>query len=323
MPTTLTQTSSVARTADGLTRFQILNVMTSVAAGALPSTKVFVFSVVDSANPKADAFERVADLVDLTTLPGSRDGAINQEQNNYLSDRLMLEYDDVVTASSAKQQLQARLDDLISQWQLYSTTFTGAPSVSFPLPESSVVTTAKAAYSQAKVAKVTADAAVQTASQTVSSAVSAAAGTDAALTSAQARASTATYLSSIADLATAGESAFRAAAATFLAAATVADAGLTDGGTFASAITAFTAARGSEAADGQANVASLQTQLAVQVVAAAAEVSSARAGKQAADAAVATARAALTRAQQAAAAATAAVDQALVAASELIPDFAP
>ena len=170
MATTLTQSCVAVVDSTGLPQFQIISTLTNVLAGDLPSATIFVFQLVDVTNPKGDSFLRVAGIIDLTTLASSRTLAIALGQTTYLSNQFTVVYSDLVTAISAKQQIQARVDSLVSQWQNYTQQFLVPSSFIIPLPVSSIVVAAQNAYTAAVASNIAAQTAVTAAQDAVTAA---------------------------------------------------------------------------------------------------------------------------------------------------------
>ena len=184
MSTTLGQQCVVFLDTAGVQKFKIISTLESYETADLPTDAIFVHKIVASNDPKADAFLRVANVVDLTTLPRDRETAVLASSVNYLANQFVVIYDDINTASQAKLLIQQRVDNLIADWHAYNEKFlaplTTPPDTSvipFPLT-SSIVTertdayvSAHAAYLAAKTTSATASAAL-TASITAATAAS-------------------------------------------------------------------------------------------------------------------------------------------------------
>lgn len=162
--TTLAQTCTTAADALGSIRFQIDNTVTVVAAGDLPTKCVFVYQLGTPNDPKSDTFLRVGTVQDITNTVIGREAALLTQKATYLAAGFTISYADIATAVTAKQLIQARVDQLIADWRLYSLSFSGDATVELPLQDASRVQAKKDAYAAAKVAKATADAAVVVAS---------------------------------------------------------------------------------------------------------------------------------------------------------------
>lgn len=193
---TARQTRRVATLADGRTVYEVTTWITE--RGDLPSRNLFVVTIADPLNPKADAlarvaepmdlrrlsgrlhvrvdaadlvyistdpFARVANLDDLTTLVEDRAEAVRRGATQYLSSSVTIVYDNATTADAAYRQLLARLSTLVTSWRSYIEGFETAPSQSYPLPATaiSVEDERRAAYAAARAARLRAEAALATA----------------------------------------------------------------------------------------------------------------------------------------------------------------
>lgn len=170
MPTTIGQDCNSQYDTDGKLKFYIETTVDEVLAGDLPGPAIFVFKVVVSTDPKSDKFLRIGNIVDLTTLEFGRDAAIAAGAIYFLAPTFEVQFDDVATATKAKNEIIARIDALIADWILYQTQFTIPASTALPTILPTIVTEAKADYVAAKgihgekeVALAAADAAVSSA----------------------------------------------------------------------------------------------------------------------------------------------------------------
>jgi len=149
---------------------------TVTAAGELPTTALFVFSMDDADRPDADNFARIANPQDLQTLGIDRAAAVSAGTDEYLAPYASFQYADLDQAVSAKSTLKGRVNELVNRWISYQTDFTfdtGA-STSFPSSDptqeaalTTVYTDAKAARLAAESTYTIADTAVTTATTTV------------------------------------------------------------------------------------------------------------------------------------------------------------
>lgn len=161
--TTLIQDSKVTTLSDGSQRYEILSYLDFVKAGDLPGPalnpyrEIFVHKIVVTNNPKDDLFLRVGQVPDLTTLPRSRERAININSTLYLSATCTIFYPRLDQAVAAKKLVQARLDELIAQWHLYSEEFVVPDEFELPLVSPSIVQKAKDDYFAAKADRIAAD----------------------------------------------------------------------------------------------------------------------------------------------------------------------
>lgn len=166
---TANQTRRVALLADGRTAYEVTTRV--VDAGALPTKSLFVVSINDPLNPKADAlarittpmdlrrisgalhvrvdaadivyvagdpFARVANLADFTALVEDRAEAVRRGASVYLTSAITVLYEDPTTADAAYRQLLARLSALVDAWSTYRTSFETAPTQSYALPITAV-----------------------------------------------------------------------------------------------------------------------------------------------------------------------------------------
>ena len=135
------------------------------APGDLPDgvTGVFVRRVVSDNDEKLDVFVRVAQVGDLGTAASTRTIAISgvrfqpaagnafapsavTDAKLYLSDTVTLSFEDLQVAVQAKQVLEQRVDNLLTQWKTYRDQFVGVSETSFPLVSAPIVSAARTAY---------------------------------------------------------------------------------------------------------------------------------------------------------------------------------
>lgn len=165
--TTLEQLSTNTTLSDGTQRFEVLSTLSFVKDGDLPGPagspyrEVFVYQVTIPNNPKDDQFLRVARISDLTTLPRSRQRALDTGSKLFLSATCTIAYPRLDQAVDAKKIVQARLDDLIAQWHLYTEQFISPDEFELPLIAPSIVRAAKEDYKAARDARATADEAAE------------------------------------------------------------------------------------------------------------------------------------------------------------------
>ncbi len=162
---------------------------------SLPFPEIFVMTIVDAANPKADVlariatpfelrkasvstvyvklsssdityfgtdpFARVANVAELTQLARDRDTALARKQTEYLSPAVSFLYTDVATANAAYRTLVDRVSQLVADWVSFRDTFTPVvpPYQDYTLPQVSigVENELKAAYTAAKQARQSAE----------------------------------------------------------------------------------------------------------------------------------------------------------------------
>jgi hypothetical protein len=323
--TTLKQASSVTRQLDGTQRFEILSHITFVKVGDLPHGDVFVNQIINTTNPKTDKFLRVAQVADLTSLPRGRDKALEQEKSTYVASTNVSSYSTLIVAVQAKKVLQARIDELIYQWKLYSQQLISPDEFEFPLVPSSIVNAAKDAYYAAKSVSDTKDIALLSAQAdyNLKNLLATRAASD--LNAAIARQSSCSQIQSLMTAAVTGENTFRTASVAFSAAASTFETSVNGGvnPTFEANIATFNNAITAEASQGQAILSALQSMINAECANETTAVTTAAAAKTTADAALASAQTTLTVAQAEATAAQADEDAALDAVIDVCPDFEP
>ena len=135
--TSLIQTREAEFINATLSRYDVISSIDPLTLGELRNPNVFVMKVADRINAKADVFQRVARIADLTTLPQGRAAglAANPVGVNfeYLTPLVFLAYQDLATAKAGAQAIQDRVGALITQWVDYNTAF-AASSVAILLP---------------------------------------------------------------------------------------------------------------------------------------------------------------------------------------------
>jgi hypothetical protein len=146
MFTTIDQLSEVYYTSAGEVRFRVTTSFVDLKEGDLPYANIFVYGIVAANDPKADSFQRIANIGDLTTLPISRESAVTQGVTSYLTSSFSVSYGDVQTATSAKQLIQSRIDQLIADWKTYREKFIAPRETDLPAANTLVVQSAKNAY---------------------------------------------------------------------------------------------------------------------------------------------------------------------------------
>lgn len=109
--------------ADGTTAYQITT--TVLDPGVLPDTGMFVFNIVDPAEPKDDKFVRFGQPKDINFMIRDRDAAIAAGDEEYLYFRLVKQYPDLEVAIQAKAAIKSRIDASISLWYRYQEAFVG------------------------------------------------------------------------------------------------------------------------------------------------------------------------------------------------------
>lgn len=337
--TTLKMQAVIERQLDGTHQFAVMTTVNFLAEGDLPGSDVFVNQVVSLVDPKVDKFLRVANLDDLSRLPRGRDRALDRGVSTYLSATNVLRLPTVHAGVEAKSVMQARIDDLISQWRAFKGRFENPTEFELPLGSSSIITAAKEAYAASVATAQAKDAAlaVAQADKTAKTTLAARSATD--LTNAQARQAGCSQVQALMSSALAGEAAFRAAAGTFSSASATFSSQSTTfkssvgGGshpTYEAQIAVFDSGRGTfnsaistEVVQGSAVLNALSSAINANCALETAAVYAAAAAKAAADASAASAQTTYTVAQAEAAKAATDKADALAALLEVCPDFEP
>lgn len=107
------------------TKYQIT--ATCLIAGTLPDTSIFLFEVVQDEDPKNDAFTRVVDPADFTDYGTNRDASITDNTRLYRAAQLILTYESITDANSARLELTARISAIVNAYDAYITAFLTIP----------------------------------------------------------------------------------------------------------------------------------------------------------------------------------------------------
>ncbi len=217
MMTTLSQLCTSVADPDGNIKFRIQSSVSHLLAGDLPFVEIFVYSAPVYTDPKQDVFQRIATIIDLTSLIRGRDSAFKANQSTYLAASFTVDYDDVSTATAAKGVIQARVNQLISDWSTYQTAFIIPNAIPLPLIDSSIVIAAKAAFAAAKTKRDAATAASAAATAAVLTAQSADGVAITALTSAVVASNLCAQIKGTYDIGIAAQNTFASQVATFIA----------------------------------------------------------------------------------------------------------
>ena len=308
-------------------KYKIEAQVDQVDTGDLPFSEIFVHTIVDFTDPKADTFKRVANITDLNGVTRGRDAANSAGQTDYLRSSVTLEYDSVLVATEVKNTLLARVDTLITEWITYNTKFLAPTGSDFPLEDTSITVAAVETYKTALATKDAKETSVAAATVALNSASTAVATAQTSLTEKTADSVLCAQLMSLLGAAVAGEAAFRTATDTFLVQCSTfyasADPASASAITFAAQLVTEQTAATAEKQNCQGNLAQLQTQLTTACATKTAAVTTAAAAKVAADTSYAAARTTLAAAEAELAAAVTAVDSALAAVLSVCPSFDP
>jgi hypothetical protein len=221
---TLQQERHVEYVSSQFEQYVITSRMTAAAIPAeLPHLFVFVYSIVDTSDPKRDALARVARISDLTTLPLGRNAALSARSAEYLSTTSTLTYPTLDEAIAAEKTIIDRCNALITDWISFNTSF-NAPSptpanIQLPSPDPSQKQQLIAAYKAAKENRYALGLARQAAAQTLASAQAAFTAAQGAVTDFTAFVATANLLTGEAQSALNFLSTVTSAGTTFLIAA--------------------------------------------------------------------------------------------------------
>ena len=134
-----TQTLMVAKaiTIEGVLKFQ-LDVEVTVR-GDLPNENIFVIEIQDPTDPKEDNFARITNIDDLEELTTDRTTAVDNDATLYRVKSWTFYYDNVNTAVNAKDLLKSRIDELVTDWRTYQTSFeTTSETTEHPRVDTSV-----------------------------------------------------------------------------------------------------------------------------------------------------------------------------------------
>ena len=327
-PTVLGQSCTAYLDSTGAQKFKIESYLEAVLTGDLPHGDIFVHQVVVTTDPKSDKFLRVANVVDLSTLPQGRDLAISKNQSIYLANEFVVVYDDIATASQAKLLIQQRVDNLIADWHSYNEQFLAPVSVAppnhrsdIPLPlTNSLETQLKSAYVTAHTSYLVAKAEQSAASTTLSAAVAAAGTANNAAIAAVTDSQQCTTLLGQYNAGVAGATTYRNAVNAFVTVAKGYRDGSKTAAEFDAAYGVMQAASAAELANA-AVLAGLQTSMSSTCATKVAAVTTAANAKAAADTAVGTATTEKKAADDTLSAAETADTQAYLAVVAICPDY--
>lgn len=151
---------------NGTAKYEVTT--TIVNSGDLPFKELFVATITDPLNPKADVlariatprdllvesdilyikvdasdlrtisgdpFARVSNVNDITALPRDRTLAVQQNVTEYLTTTVTLLYDTITTADAAYRTILARLSSMVDEYRQYMNTFSTNPSQNYILPQ--------------------------------------------------------------------------------------------------------------------------------------------------------------------------------------------
>jgi len=321
--TTISQNCQSTLDSTGTTRFDITTTIEWLYPGDLPQSEIFVQHVTAANDPKADAFQRIATLYDLTTITSGRARALEKGESTYLARSFTLSYQDLQTANEAKKLVQSRIDRLISDWKIYTSEFTSSSQTLFPLATPGILQARIDAFVAAKQARGAAEIVASDAERALTDVQADAVRKNAALTQATAlRMECLQATNSLTQLSGTYNS-FWTSVNSALSGLRVYIDGQPAGsvGALEAIRDAFSAALADQAAPGEAVLAALLADALQACALRATELSSAVTAKAIADGAAATAQTDLTVAQAEAAAATAAAEAAYALVKEVCPSY--
>ena len=156
MAVTVSQQIRKAITVDGVQKFEIEAEITN--AGDLSDKYLFVMNVIDPEDAKADVFARVvtiADLAEMTTdRPTALETMVTGEDILYRISAITLYLNNLATAVSTQSVLKSRLDELVTDWELYESQFvTVSETIDHPQYNMDMFTLRVEAYSTALTAQ--------------------------------------------------------------------------------------------------------------------------------------------------------------------------
>ena len=164
---------------DDVLKYQITTTVTT--AGELPDVFLFVYDVIETTDPKQDAFVRVGNPYDLQTLLVGRAAAIAAGLTRYRTNAFVVRYTDLETAVQAKQAIKQRIDTAINTWYSFVVDFEATPPVmsDHPTTDEEYIITLTGVYTAAVTTREDAEAAVIVAAAAVTAAVASAAAASA------------------------------------------------------------------------------------------------------------------------------------------------
>jgi hypothetical protein len=166
--TRIEQDSVEVTLADSSIVFQVTT--TIIEPGILPDTGLFVFNIIDPAEPKSDEFVRVAQPHDINFMLRDRDNAIVAGDEEYLYIKVVLQYPSLEVAIQAKAAIKSRIDSAISRWYQYQTEFVGVVETLHPGVDPEYEQALRDTYVAARDARVLAETAVEDADDAVDAA---------------------------------------------------------------------------------------------------------------------------------------------------------
>lgn len=163
--TRIEQDSVETALADGSVVFQVTTTVTD--PGILPDVGLFVFSIIDPAEPKSDVFIRVAQPRDINFMLRDRDNAIAAGDTEFLYFKVVLQYPSLEVAIQAKAAVKSRIDSAISRWYQYQTEFVGVEDTLHPGVDPEYEQALRDTYVAARDARVLAETAVENADDAI------------------------------------------------------------------------------------------------------------------------------------------------------------
>jgi hypothetical protein len=158
--TVVTQNNTQVLTAPETYEYKI---ETSISdKGELPFIQIFVYTIVDPADPSLDTFARVAtpgDLDGTTALKTARDAAVSVSATEFLSSYFSVQYPDLTIAAQAKSAITTRINELINNWIIYRDQFMlySGELQYFPTTDPAFEQSLKDDYASAKQARIAAE----------------------------------------------------------------------------------------------------------------------------------------------------------------------
>jgi len=150
----LVQDRSSQIAADGSPIYQIINTLTH--NGPLPDHGVFVFLIVDEADPSQDTFFRIAEVPDLSAFLFGRDNALAVGGSYYRISSLTATSSSFSEADALATTIKERVDTLVVSWTAASEDWLGSEAYLLPTGDPTREDTYRDAYTVAYSAYVSA-----------------------------------------------------------------------------------------------------------------------------------------------------------------------
>ena len=156
--TLVSQTREQVLNSEGVPVYRVISVV--IDKGDLPHSGVFVLEIIVDTDPTSDKFLRIASPYDLTNLKTDRSVAVAAGATLFLSPYANNDYSALELAMQATQEIDGRVNNLVTTWQTYYGQFytPTAETIVFPNIDPSYIEELKSNYEFAKAARVAAEA---------------------------------------------------------------------------------------------------------------------------------------------------------------------